>query len=103
MGDLGDPAWKKPILDAYVSHAGYAVEQIDYFHVIVSMKLLASTVISFLFGPEEVGLRPDTVNVTKEQALVYEQLAQRMRAITGIDILELKDVLEKISEGTSRG
>ena len=96
MGDFGNPAWGKQILDAYASHAGHAIEHIDYFHVMVSMKLLGSTVISFLFSPEELGLRPETVNITKEQASIYKQLAQRIRTVTGLTVPEWEDVFERM-------
>jgi Ser/Thr protein kinase RdoA (MazF antagonist) len=100
MGDLGNPAWGRQIWDAYASHAQHTIEQIDYFHVLVYMKLLGSTMISFISSPEELGLRQETVKVTKEQLSVYKQLSQRIRITTGIHLLELKDVLEKLSEGT---
>ena len=96
MGDFGNPAWGKQILNAYASQSGDAIEHIDYFHVIVSMKLLASTVISFTFSPEELGLRPEVVELTKEQLSIYKQLSQWMRKITGLTIPELEDVLERI-------
>jgi hypothetical protein len=60
------------------------------------MKLLASTVISFTFSPEELGLRPEVVELTKEQLSIYKQLSQWMRKITGLTVPELEDVLERI-------
>jgi aminoglycoside phosphotransferase (APT) family kinase protein len=99
MGDFGNPGWGRQILHAYASHFKHPMEHMDYFHVVVSMKLLASTVISFLFSPEELGLRSETVNVTKEQVSIYKQLSQRIRTITGLRVPELEAVLEGISEG----
>ena len=96
MGDLGNPAWKKQIFNAYVSDVNCPVEQLDYFNVIVYMKLLASTVIAFTFGPEELGLRPDAITLTGEQLKVYKHLARRLRNITGCGIPELEYVLERI-------
>jgi aminoglycoside phosphotransferase (APT) family kinase protein len=96
MGDLGNPAWGRQIWDAYASHAQHPIEHIDYFQVIVCMKLLASTVISFTFSAEELGLRPKVVELTKEQLSIYKQLSQRMRRITGLTVPELEDVLERI-------
>ena len=96
MGDFGSPAWQEKILNAYASYWQYPIEHIDYFQVIVCMKLLASTVISFTFSPEELGLRPEVVELTKEQLSIYKQLSQRMRRITGLTAPELEDVLERI-------
>jgi aminoglycoside phosphotransferase (APT) family kinase protein len=95
MGDLGNPDWGQQILNAYDSHAQYPMEHMDYFHVIVSMKLLASTVISLTFGPEVVGLRPEAVELTKEQISIYRRLSQQIRNTTGLTVPELEDMLER--------
>jgi hypothetical protein len=60
------------------------------------MKLLASTVLSFTFGPEELGLRQEVVELTKEQLSIYKQISQRIRTITGLTLPEVEDVLERI-------
>jgi hypothetical protein len=96
MGDLGNPDWGKQIFEAYVSDINGAVEQLDFFNAIVYMKLLASTVIAFTFGSEEVGLRPDAITLTRAQLAIYKQLAQRLQNITGLTIVELTNVLETI-------
>jgi aminoglycoside phosphotransferase (APT) family kinase protein len=94
MGDLGTPDWKEKILESYASSFNDATQGLDYFHVIVAMKLLASTVISFKFGPEVLGLRPEAVELTKEQISIYRQLAQRIRTITDLTVPELENLLE---------
>jgi hypothetical protein len=96
MGDLGNPDWGRQILEAYASHSHHPVEHLDYFQVIVSMKLLASAVISFAFSPEEVGLRPEAVELTREQVSIYGQIAQRIRTIAGVTVPELETVLGRI-------
>ena len=96
MGDFGDPDWGNQILHAYTSHAHRPVEDLDYFHVIVGMKLLASTVISFAFGPAELGLRPEAVELIKEQLLIYRQIYQRLRTITGLTVPECEDVFKRM-------
>jgi aminoglycoside phosphotransferase (APT) family kinase protein len=96
MGDLGKADWGKQILNAYASGFNGPIEHLDYFNVIVTMKLLASTVISFTFGPEEFGLRPEALELTKEQVSIYKQLSQRIRNITGLTVPELEDMLYKI-------
>jgi Predicted aminoglycoside phosphotransferase len=101
MGDLGNLDWKKQISDAYVSAFDHLIEHLDYFNVIVSMKLLASTVIAFTFSPEEVGLRPEAVEISKEQLSIYKQLSQQIRDITGLTVPELEGVLERIGRNGS--
>lgn len=96
MGDFGMADWKEPIMNAYTSHSRHRLEHMEYFHVIVAMKLLASTVISFQFSPEELGLRPETLQIPDEQTPIYRQLAQRLREVTGISIPELEDLLKRI-------
>lgn len=96
MGDLGNPDWKKQIFDAYASISDGSIDHLDYFHVIVSMKLLASTVIAFTFSPEHIGLRPQAVELSKEQLSIYKHLTQRIRNITGLSVPELEDVLGRI-------
>jgi aminoglycoside phosphotransferase (APT) family kinase protein len=94
MGDLGNPDWGKQIFNAYSSQYKDPIEDLDYFHVIVIMKLLASTVISFTFGPEELGLRPEAINLTKEQISIYERLSQRIQNITGLRVSEVDRLLK---------
>ncbi len=96
MGDLGNPDWKKQIFDAHASDFNDPIQHLDYFNVIAYMKLLASTAISFTFSPEELGLRPEAVKLTKEQLSIYEQIYQQIRKITGLAIPELEGVLERI-------
>lgn len=96
MGDLGNPDWGEQILHTYASHSNHPMEHLDYFHVIVSMKLLASTVISLTFGPEELGLRPEVVELTKEHLSIYRQLSQQLRTITGLPVPELETVLGRL-------
>jgi len=96
MGDLGNPEWGRQILHAYTTDRKSSPDQLEYFQVLVYMKLLASTVIAFTFGPQEVGLTSGAVRLTREQRTVYKQLAQRLRHLTGLTIPELLDVLERI-------
>lgn len=95
MGDLGNVHWRKQILEAYTSTSGKPIEHLDYFNVIVYMKLLASTVIAFRFGPEELGLRPEALEL-KGQLPIYKGLSQQIRNITGLTVQELENVLERM-------
>jgi aminoglycoside phosphotransferase (APT) family kinase protein len=96
MRDFGNATWGQPIWNAYASHSNLPIEHLDYFDVIVSMKLLASTVLSFVHRPAELGLRPEAVQLTKEHLSIYKQISQRIRTITGLTIPELENVLERM-------
>jgi len=96
MGDLGQPQWGEAILHAYCLARG-PVEDLDYFNVITYTKLLASTVISLQDGPEKLGMRPETVDSVPQQIPVFEKLARRIQAITGLTVPELERVLSQFN------
>ena len=96
MGDLGNADWGKQILHAYTLDGNHPIEDLDYFNVLVSMKLLASTLIAWRFSPEELGLRPEAVQLTKGQVSIYRQLSQRIRTIAGLTVPEVEDMFERM-------
>jgi aminoglycoside phosphotransferase (APT) family kinase protein len=96
MCDLGNKEWRKPIINAYTANFNRSMENLDYFNVIVHMKLLASAVISVSFTPEEIGLQSGSVDAIKAELPVYKQLAQQIQTITGITIPELEAMLNNI-------
>jgi len=96
MGDLGTADWGRQIFNTYASEFDAPAEHLEYFNVIAYMKFLASTVIAFTYDPDEVGLRPDAVQLTREQWSTYKQFSQRLRNITGITVPELEKVLDRI-------
>ncbi len=96
MGDLGNADWGKQIFNTYASEFNVPTEHLDYFNIIAYMKLLASTVIAFTYGPDEVGLRPDAIQLTREQLSTYKQFSQRLQNIIGITVPELENVLDRI-------
>jgi aminoglycoside phosphotransferase (APT) family kinase protein len=93
MGDFGNPDWKKQIFRAYTAACKHPIEHLDYFQVIVSMKLLGSMGIAFTFRPEELGLRAETSSLTKEQRSIFMGLSERVRDITGLTISDLETAL----------
>jgi hypothetical protein len=57
-------------------------------------------VISLKVGPEALGLRPQTNEARKEQALYLRTLSQRLEAITGLRVPEVDAALEQINTGS---
>jgi aminoglycoside phosphotransferase (APT) family kinase protein len=100
MGDHGKPGWREAILAAYTQAIGHPIEHLDYFNVISSAKLLASTVISLKVGPEALGLRPQTADTRKEQALYLRTLSKRLEEITGLRVPEVDASLAQINAGS---
>jgi aminoglycoside phosphotransferase (APT) family kinase protein len=96
MCDLGNPEWREPILESYATTFGRPVEDLNYFNVIVYMKLLASAVISFTHSPEEQGLQPEAVDAIRRQLPVYKRLSQYIQTITDVQIPELENMLNNI-------
>ena len=96
MGDLGNADWGKLIFDSYASEFNVPIEHLEYFNVLAYMKLLASTVIAFTYGPDEVGLRPNAIQLTSEHLSIYKQFSQRVQNITRLTVPELEKVLNKI-------
>lgn len=100
MGDHGKPGWREALLADYTQAAGHPVEHLEYFNVISAVKLLASTVISLKVGPEVLGLRPQTEDTRKEQALYLRTLSQRVEEITGLRVPEVDAALAQINGGS---
>lgn len=93
MGDFGRADWARQILDAYTAASDVPIDHLDYFNVLVYMKLLASTVISVHFSPQELGMRPETIESWKGQISIYRQLSHKMKSITGVLVPELETML----------
>jgi aminoglycoside phosphotransferase (APT) family kinase protein len=97
MGDFGQVEWRDRIFRAYQQAAGHPIENLDYFEVITSMKLLASTVISLRSSPTVLGLRAETAASANQQAGTIQRLAERIYTVTGINIPEVQDLLNNLS------
>ncbi len=69
------------------------MEQLDYFEVVACFKRLGSVVISLMYGPEKLGMRPDAADAMKldmpAHKMVYDLLMER----TGIAVPEIEKML----------
>jgi aminoglycoside phosphotransferase (APT) family kinase protein len=97
MGDYGKPEWRDHILATYRQAAGHAAEDLDYFNVINYVKLLADAVISLRVGAEKIGLRPESVETTRQQLPILRQLYRKLQAITGLTIAEVESAFDGVS------
>ncbi len=92
MGEFGNAGWGEHIRNTYEMQRGEVSRDMEYFNVIVYMKMLGSVAVSYLFDPKEVGLRPEMARVTKDQLSMYEKYARRIAETTGIKIPGAADI-----------
>jgi aminoglycoside phosphotransferase (APT) family kinase protein len=96
MGDHGQPEWREKILNAYTHAIGHPVEHLDYFNIMGYTKLLGSAVISLRFGAEALGMRPETIETTRQQGDWLRRVYQRVQAITDLSVPEIQSALDQI-------
>jgi hypothetical protein len=93
MGNFGKAEWAKQILDVYTVSSNIMIEDLDYFNVIVSMKLLGSFITLFASNAENPEIQKSLVHNIQKEIPIYKLLAQRMEKVTGVRIHELDEVL----------
>lgn len=93
MGDYGKTRWRDRILETYQHAVGRVVDDLDYFNVISYTKLIASTIISLQAGPEELGMRAETVETMRRQIESIRSVYQRVQAIAGVAVPEVESTL----------
>lgn len=85
--------WRDLILQEYERWAGARVEQLAFFEAAACFKRLASVVVSLLYGPEKLGMRPEAVALMKQNlgpiGRVYDLMLER----TGITLPEVERLL----------
>ena len=96
MGDFGKPEWAAHTLQSYAQGLSAPAAHLDYFFVIVYMKLLASTVISLKHSPEELGMRSESIDSLKSALPKYRELTHRLQAMTGVSLTEVWEALKRI-------
>jgi aminoglycoside phosphotransferase (APT) family kinase protein len=84
--------WYERILHEYERLAGVKVEQLAFFEVFACLKRLYSVVASLTYGPETLGMRPETAAIMLQQLgaskRVYDLLLER----TGIKVPEVEEL-----------
>jgi aminoglycoside phosphotransferase (APT) family kinase protein len=92
VGSHERPHWREVILAEYERQLGQRVEDLEIFDAAACIKRLYSVAFSILAGPEKIGMRPEAVEMMRQQfdslRGVYALLLER----TSIRIRELEDL-----------
>jgi len=89
----GNPDMRDYILKTYEKIAGSKVENIEYFEVIAATRRLGSIYLSLNEGAEKMGMRPEAVEIMKQQTEHIKAIIRVLRDRTGIAISEKDELL----------
>ena len=90
IGTYEGMEWRETILREYERLAGSKAEQIEYFDVFACTKRLLSVAISLSEGPEKMGMRPEAVEMMKQQMGATERVYNLLQERTGIRVPEIE-------------
>jgi len=85
--------WRDRILTEYERLAGAPVQELDWFEVAACGKRLFSVIISFAAGPEALGMRPEAVDLMRQQFGALRNVYQLFMARTGLRLQEVERLL----------
>ena len=88
-------AWRDRILAEYERVAGAPIQELEWFEVAACGKRLFSVVVSFAAGPEALGMRPEAVELMRQQLGALRNVYDLFVARTG---LRLRDVERLLAE-----
>ena len=77
---------------------GQEVEQIEYFEVLATLRRLYDVTSSFDKGADEMGMRPEALELMKETVGHIVRVRDRLVDLTEISIPEIEQFIEKLSE-----
>ena len=95
VSSLEGAKWRHRILQEYERLAGAKVEQIAYFEVAACSKRLGSVALSFSYGPEKLGMRPDAVTMMRQQMGALKRVYDLLLERTGIRVAEVEELLAR--------
>lgn len=97
MGTYGDPALRDIILETYQEVSGREVRDIEFFEALAVGRRLIDVSGSLTRGAEEMGLRPEAVEMMRRDSEhlhgVYALLTER----TGLRLPEFEDILDNLN------
>jgi len=86
-------AWRDRILAEYECLAGAPIEELDWFEVAACGKRLFSVIVSFAAGPEALGMRPEAVELMRQQFGALRNVYQLFVTRTGLRLREVERLL----------
>ncbi|MHA2379605.1 MAG: phosphotransferase family protein [Candidatus Thorarchaeota archaeon] len=86
------------ILEEYELALGGPVHNIEYFEVLGCLRRLFDVTSSFDKGADEIGLRPEAVEMMKQTIGHVVRVRDRLKDLTEISIPEINDFIENLTE-----
>ncbi|MCD4848451.1 MAG: phosphotransferase [Candidatus Aegiribacteria sp.] len=87
--------WRDLVLNEYQKQSGSPVDSIEYFEVFSCVKRLLSIYLSLNAGPESFGMRPEAAAIMKQQMGATGRVYSTLIELTGTEITEIEDMLER--------
>jgi aminoglycoside phosphotransferase (APT) family kinase protein len=85
------------ILSEYERLAGHPVEQIEYFEVIAALRRLFDVAASLTSGAESLGMRPETVEIMRQQGERYRRVYAILQKHTGLILPEIERLISSLT------
>jgi len=85
--------WRDRILTEYQRLAGAPIQEIEWFEVAACGKRLFSVVVSLAAGPEALGMRPEAVELMRQQFGALRNVYQLFMVRTGLRLREVEQLL----------
>ena len=94
----GSREQRDDLLKRYELALGRPVEQIEYFEVFACLRRLHDIYSSINAGSDEIGLRPEAVQMMKESVSHIINVRNRLKDLTGIEITSVDAMIEELSK-----
>ena len=85
--------WRDRILAEYERLAGAPIQELEWFEVAACGKRLFSVVVSLAAGPEALGMRPEAVELMRQQFGALRNVYQLFMIRTGLRLREVERLL----------
>jgi aminoglycoside phosphotransferase (APT) family kinase protein len=95
-GLYGGVEQREEILAEYQRIAGHTVENPEYFDVMAVCRRLASIVISISDGAEKMGMRPETVEIMKQEVGHIKTMYSMLQDRTGLTLPEVERTIKSL-------
>lgn len=93
VSTYGNSEMRDYILETYERIAGSKVRTIEYFEVIAATRRLGSIYLSLSAGAEKLGMRPEAVEIMKQEKEHIRNVIRILHDKTGIAVREFNELL----------
>lgn len=94
---FGNMTMRNDLLSGYEAAAGESVDQIEFFEVYACLRRLFEISRSIKQGADELGMRPEAVQMMKESVPHIINVRNRLKDLTGIVIPSVDVMIEELS------